>query len=486
MRTWLLALLALLAPTVACGSSERGSGSPGPDATTLMDEPSTTESVPAVTTPATDSQQTFNTVATTTTTTTVVPSVVPSVDLSVFTGLGAGPSLEIVLPQVSTAPGDLPTAWTRVVPGGVAVLVGEPPYQSGEVVVDLPFVVVVDDDGAIRWRRPASSITVAPIETQPTVLWIRDEAPDGTSQITAVDIATGAVVSVDPIVGELASLASSDRAWLLGSTRDDDTILAESKLTVVDLVDGSKTAVGVPPELVGRTFGSVRFEVAAGGGDGGGIAVIARPLDETVPPMVFVDDQWWTTPPVGVAEDTLPVRIDRSSDSLTLVDWRGSVLWSLAGFPMAPREGFQSVIGGKVLLAMRCVAVDEFGCAIDAAGGYLEELVAVDVRTGQVLWSLPGQRAVPIAGPTTAIMTVSAGEFDATTNGYALIDVTTGERVGPPGPVWPDGSFTQECCGGGDFVHVRRDGGVVIATDGDRVRIWYPPELTRPLVTATL
>jgi hypothetical protein len=55
-----------------------------------------------------------------------------------------------------------------------------------------------------------------------------------------------------------------------------------------------------------------------------------------------------------------------------------------------------------------------------------------------------------------------------------MIDTATGAAVGDE-QCWDDPeTFRTGCCGESEFVWVHRDGGVVIATNNDHVRVWYP------------
>jgi hypothetical protein len=88
-----------------------------------------------------------------------------------------------------------------------------------------------------------------------------------------------------------------------------------------------------------------------------------------------------------------------------------------------------------------------------------------------------------------AIMTLDDTGDGVADDGYVLVDLVTGERVdidSESSNTWPVGAFSEECCGGAEFVHVRQDGAIVIATNEDHIRVWYPPEHTFETVSVNL
>jgi outer membrane protein assembly factor BamB len=171
---------------------------------------------------------------------------------------------------------------------------------------------------------------------------------------------------------------------------------------------------------------------------------------------------------------------------LQLLDGAGDLVWAVSEYHGISREGFRWLVADDVVVAMRCAEWDADGaCVWGDDGPPEEEMVGFDIETGAELWTLPGTRSVPVAAGNTAIVTDWDGDTVAS-SGYVLVDLVTGERIGPDGDPWPAEAFAQECCGGDVFVNVQRDGGVVVATNMEHVRVWYPPELTTPTVTVEL
>jgi hypothetical protein len=186
-------------------------------------------------------------------------------------------------------------------------------------------------------------------------------------------------------------------------------------------------------------------------------------------PAVWIDTgDGWTDDAAEIAATLPPILRDTYNDprELQLLDAAGEPIWTVENFGGFGREGFHSAVADSVALATDC------------ADGVSEEcsLLAFDIDTGRRLWSLPGYRSVPVVVGDRAIISDNQSEV-AAAHGYVLIDLRTGEPV-DESSAWPVASFAVECCGGGDYVYVHRDGGVVFAVDGDHVRVWFPPELT--------
>lgn len=70
--------------------------------------------------------------------------------------------------------------------------------------------------------------------------------------------------------------------------------------------------------------------------------------------------------------------------------------------------------------------------------------------------------------------------------GFVLLDNQSG-RVVDESLRWADpGVFRAACCGEGDYVHVRRSGAVVLATNGDHLRVWYPSTMGAKTIAVSL
>jgi len=413
-----------------------------------------------------------------------------------FTTLGAEPALDIVIPEVMTSAGPYGSiAATEVIPGGVLVGVYPPSgWPTASEILSSSSLAAVDDDGSIRWRRcfddefGTRRFAVAAAALEPDVVWVLSNAWDEPLRIVGVDLATGADVAFPARADDLADFMErgfgTSRTLVLGPKVTDGPVGADDSLLLVDTLDGSMTSIPVPPSWVGNEGGWANpIDLDPTGGD----VVIA---DRTPSPgelaAVYVDGRWTEDP--AVRRDVLPAQITESFGEpfeLRLLDGGGAEVWAVPEFRGISREGFRTAIAEDVVVAVRCVEWDADGvCTQDDDGQPVEELVAYDLETGDQLWSTPGARALTAVTGNTALATARAGEFGLTADGYVVLDLTSGEAV--PGTTWPAGTFDEGCCGEGEYVHVHRIGGVVVATDEEHVRVWYPPELTQPTVTVDL
>lgn len=159
-----------------------------------------------------------------------------------FTTPASSPSFDIDLigDQEITEFGE-PIVLPRLVPGGIAVL-----YLPGLVDgarPEQPFLTVIDHDGSVRWRYPARTFAVAPVSTDPGIIWVTTN--DDRSVV--LDLATAQEIEFDTGVAEWA-LVDRDAGYEI--RRDpvwDRTIDSRSRLVVVDLVTAATEFVPYPP-----------------------------------------------------------------------------------------------------------------------------------------------------------------------------------------------------------------------------------------------
>lgn len=414
-----------------------------------------------------------------------------------FTTLGAAPSLDLVMPDVVTSAGPYPSIATASrIPGGV--LVGVYPTDYWPTVEEILYsssLVAVNDDGSIRWRRcfdddfETRRFSVAPAELEPDVAWVFGTAWDEPLRIVGVDLATGADVDFPVPLADLAEFGErgygSSRFVVLGPRSGSGLVFDGDRLVVVDTLDGSTTDVPVPPSWIANEGGWL-YLLDADPADGEVVIADRSPLPGESAAL-FVDGSWTQDP--ALQRELLPMRVTETFGEpfeLRLFDGAGDLVWSVPDFHSVGREGFHWVVADDVVVAMRC---PEWGT--DGYCGWVgdeppkEEMVGFDVDTGEALWTKDGSYAVPVLAGNTAIVTEWSDDTIAS-SGYVLLDLRTGERIGPDGDPWPEGSFVEECCGGYVYVHTELDGGVVIVTNEEHVRVWYPPELTRPTLTVDL
>ncbi len=406
--------------------------------------------------------------------------------LGTFTTLGAMPTLDLLLPVVRTPAGPAGSnAATSVIPGGVLVGVYPPSGWPTSESIASSSLVAVDDDGTVRWRRcfdamEASGFVVAPAELEPTTAWVVTSAWDQPLQILGIDLVSGTDVPFPTDVSGLDQRGSGQRFMVLGERSEVTEIAVGDLLTIVDSLDGTTWDIPYPPTAIGERADSAWFTVLdVSPFDDDFVLVHGFPMPGEVR-SVFVDGSWTENP--ETFSDVLPLTATEFGEpfELQLRDGAGDLVWAVSDFHSVGREGFHWAVADDVVIAMRCTEWDTEGfCDWTTDGPPVEELVGFDITTGQELWTLPGYRAIPILDGNLAIMTLDGdGVAD---NGYMLVDLLTGERVDVDSvflDAWPAGAFSEECCGGYEFVHVGHDGAIVVATNEENIRVWYPPELT--------
>jgi hypothetical protein len=397
-----------------------------------------------------------------------------------FVGLGRQPLLDIAIPGVVTSAGPYGSiASTRAIPGGVLVSVLPPNgWPTPDEVLTSSSLIAIDQDGTVRWRRcfvdlEVAVVVVAPAPTQPTSAWVFSRAWNQPLEVVRVDLATGADVAFELDVTDLDVRGAGGRFVVLGVGYDGPTIDAGSTMLVLDVLDGSIETVPYPPEAYGHP-GDAYFTVHDADPEDAAAVIVLGSLWPGDARAARSGGAWTTDP--DVLRAVLPPALSetyREPFELRLLDGAGDLIWAAEEFHGISREGFRWAIGDSVVVAVRCAEWDADGiCSWVGDEPPREEVVAFDLASGDELWSTPGARAFPVVVGDLGIGTVDGG-------GYELVDLRTGARVGGP---WPAGSFDQECCGGDDYVHVERDGGLVVATAQDRVRVWYPESATSATV----
>jgi hypothetical protein len=409
--------------------------------------------------------------------------------LSTFASLGAAPSLDLLLPVVETSVGAAgSSAGTVAIPGGLLVGVYPPSAWPTAEYLASSSLVAVDVDGTVRWRRCFDDVetrlfVVAPAELEPTTAWVITSAWDEPLQILGVDLVTGADVPFPSDVSEVDQRGVGQRFMVLGARREVTEIVAGDVLTIVDLLDGTTWEIPYPPTATGERADSEWFTVHdVSPVDNDFVLVHGYPSPGEVR-SVYVDGSWTENP--ETYRDVLPLTVSETFGEpfeLQLRDGAGDLVWVVSDFHGVGREGFHWAIADDVVIAMRCTEWNTEGyCSWSDDGLPVEELVGFDLETGQELWTLAGNRAIPIIDGNQAILTHDNNDDGVADDGYVLVDLLTGERVDNDSEFsrpWPVGAFAEECCGGDEFVHVGQAGAIVVATNADHVRVWYPAELT--------
>ncbi|TDT17452.1 hypothetical protein BDK89_3062 [Ilumatobacter fluminis] len=392
--------------------------------------------------------------------------------LTQFTTVGAEPTLDLGVPTIETRNGsESPLLSPVVVPGGVALTL----YGQSLDGTDAITVEVVDLDGAVRWRRCLEGVgwprALVPAGRQ---LWLA--AGDGEALLLPFDLSTGADFSPPFSTGDRTIDGILGDRVLVGVPWDAGVIDADSRLGVIDLDGFTATDIPYPDVAIGTPSDRVRYELIEGDG---ALLVAATPIDGSLPETVWTGEAW-SSDPDDLRSLPPTLRIPYGEDSvLELLDGAGDVVWSEPGFHHISREGFASAVSGSVALVMECLTwTDGAGCQwLDENTPPDEQLVAFDLETGERLWSRPGGQAFAALDGNRGIVTADVG--------WELIDLRTGERVDDVAvAAWPqDDIFFNECCGAGDYIWTRLDGGVLFEATGDRLRVWLPPEASTPTIT---
>ena len=388
--------------------------------------------------------------------------------------LGRDPSLVIRLPRFrdrdGAEAGDV-VAGVTPVPGGIVVLVGQDPYDTGALGWQL---VVVGHDGAIRWRRCGTDEYVDVIgagERSARVL-VWTSARDGEPGVRAFDVASG--IDVDASDVDLPAgrpVATGGGFVLLGRTDGTRVDRAVDRLTLLDITDGSSVEVPYPERAEGQEPFRLLWELV-----GAEPAIVQR--DPFGAAVGVHTGGAWTTDPGSIAEvvglSVTEVYGDEPGVAAFAPD--GSRRWFHPTEGALPGEGFHWTVAGDTVLANACREADAAGgCAVG-------ELVALDLATGDVRWSLPGFRSVGVAGERYAI--VSDDPAAAGARPYRMLELSTGAPL--PGQQWPSHAFDTGCCGESDFVVARTARGVVWAVDYDTIRIYHPATVAHPTVIVDL
>lgn len=493
-RRWRRALVGIGALALgACGSDRAAapSSSAAPtstiDVTTTSTQPTTsTEPTTATTTTTTDVAEGFNPPCVESTNDRPPFQFANEVALDTFGPLATEPALRVTLPLGrSTDVPELQAPGVSVerIPGGALLAVVASSYGHFEGGV----LAAVDADGENRWVRcfadRIDGMFVAPAASAPTTALIAFAI----SQDNAVPVSGWRFVSLDDgaVVGELSDLFAAqgvDPTFPISVfplvTSPDSVVFGPSGDTVVDptrdhliLLDLHTSTVEVlpfPEQSAGGELFRQRFQFA----DSGDLVLMGDGLVEPANAVVsaYRGGRWTQAP--AVLRRTYGTRVDFGSEGRGLIgfDALGQQLWRDDNVSDSRLEGFRLAASGPVTVISGCFsspAPDE--CADRGLAG-------VETATGTILWQLPEMRQVAAVGDGFALISqaIAAAYGDGKQGPWMLIDTSTGELVDSTQQWLEPDTFRQECCGGGEFVWVGHDGGVVIAVNGEHVALWYP------------
>ena len=386
--------------------------------------------------------------------------------LDIFGPLGAVPGLDITMPQYRSPEQESAatvTAGVGRVDGGVVVLARPSEGQQTDAFV----VSVVDDDGSIRWRRcmdgaQASSLLAATGGNE-VLMSIYTSTSPGIDRWQAIDLQTGADVDAPPIPTDLAMVTQEGR-FVLFTFSDERVPTPDDDMVVLDLVTGDLQSIPYPETADAQAF-QQQYELVDTG-NGGFTILQSLASERSVVRNVYADGAWRSDDASILAAAGITAFATFDDRGWEGRNGLGDVVWSRPDLLDIRQEGFLSDESGSVTVINGCLEQGEGGCVRGS-------LFGIETATGETLWERSGLRGVAAVGDGFAIIVNDDGD------GWEMIDTLTGELVDDSQQWAGIEPFEQQCCGGGDFVWVGRQGGVVFAVNEGHVRVWYPKERSR-------
>jgi hypothetical protein len=410
--------------------------------------------------------------------------------LDQFGPLGSAPALDIMV----TWP-DLLREGTDVVrvPGGVAVV-----RQARWPDEPMWALTVVNDEGTIRWRRCSSGMEVLGMFPTAQFLVLTEYDPTLTTAGPTAggkmfDLSTGADAGTLELPTGMPGFSSgSDRFRLFGVGQPHDEQgqpqpgAADAVLTVLDTDTMATTEIPYPPAFyTGEQYADwIQLIETA---DSGGGWLLKQYSSENYPVVssVFVDGTW--SEDAAIIRSVVPVTAYAAygmGSAWNGLDPLGAVIWTVPDRVAFWAEGPLSFEDGNVELLMVCDRYDptENGgseCVSPA-------LLGVDRDSGTTLWELPGHREVAAVGDGYALV---SDAYDPS-NGvppttWMVVDTTTGEPV--DAQTWSYATFeTNPYSMEDEGMWIRRTGGVVLAVNGQHIRVWTPASSSTGTVNVSL
>lgn len=400
-----------------------------------------------------------------------------------FGPLGAEPGLRIALPIQAGA--TAATTSIERVPGGVLVVA-----RVSDATRNGAVVALVGHDGAVKWRRCLLGYVSLLAGSNSSVKLHID--PDGAEEARweGLDVATG---QLGETVGYGWPIARTDQ-FALFEVQPGASIGPESRLVRVDLFSDHTVELPYPPETFGQ--GVAIFRLVDTNVEGGAVPVL---VVNRAPVSAYVDGEWGALDPAR--HPALEFVVARLSGEVNATfDWAtgsrlsarnglGEVVWERPDLWSHGTEGFASVgpvgSGDGVVLVRACLeppATER--CAYEAT-----QLMAVSAADGHTLWQTGAPQSVVLASGDFAVVTVAGSEPPS----FELIDVNTGVRVAGS-PTWDPAAFSSECCGGGDYFRVGREGALAWTLAADYwsaepdpyIDVWYPAGATAATIDVDL
>ena len=412
-----------------------------------------------------------------------------------FGPLGAEPGLDIRLPEQRvggmTSPG---TTSVNRVPGRLLITARLWLGSAQEAAI----VALVAHDGTIVWRRciVADAFPIVGGGSDRALLVIDrlgDDEPLG--HLETLDLTTGELTDPPAALAGGSFPSGGVGRYLLfqRSFTPDDRISESSRFVVFDSVTFESELLPYPGGAVGEVGAPLDLYLVDG-------KVVPALMLNNQPIRVYANGEWG---PFDLARGSVLVALQEQLEGdvgaqfywsddqrLEARNGLGVVVWRRPDLATFIGEGFQITdrIGEgdeAVFLARACIEPPELSCEFDAT-----HLVAVSAIDGHTIWERGANESVALSGDGYAV--VRAGVEPTRT--YEMIDVRTGQRV-LDSPTWDSTAFYSECCGGGDYNWVNRDGALAWTASTSyidagaatsAVRVWYPAGATDRTVVVDL
>lgn len=415
-----------------------------------------------------------------------------------FGPLAADPALTVLLPA-SVGPVDYPAAQRITSPKGTATLI------PGGVLIALnqangdgsSLLAAVNLDGSVRWVRcTAADQVVSPYDI------VGSNAPGATAFVRRRDAShlgtpDPDMVEVNLQTGEfgptLAERVAEANPWLDGASAR--TLVGQSRTHLLLASFGVLSGQDDVLLLVDRTtLIAERLPDAGASTDnrqspsldeaGRPVLTVSTPAGPQV--VAVYDGTVWSADIRSAAAPRVAVGDDPATggSALSFLDGEGGTVWrrdDLAGWR---GEGFSAAVAGDVTIARVCA---------DAPDCSRWDVVGLRTADGGEIWRFVapddgGAWGVGPLGDGFALLQEPMGtavDGSSTGGAWVMVEIATGQVL--DGQRWEDPTtFEAQCCGGGEFVHVRRNGGVLVAVNERRISVWFPDGTRLAPATATL
>jgi len=402
--------------------------------------------------------------------------------LAHFGPMGAAPTLDIT---VDTSAILEPYTDVTRVPGGTAILFQSQWPQTTSFAWS---VIVVNDDGTLRWRRCGSDAPVYSVlgAAHSVIVSGQDQS------LRLLDVSTGEDAGILDIPHELTGLGGGKGHLVFGKSQPrgaDGTPLPgapDDMLRVVDTSTMSIAEIPYPPDYyTGERYGDWIQLVEPPDNPN---AWMLEQYGDQYPLVValFVDGAWTTDP--AAIRNVVPIAATSpygTGGEWSGVDPLGETVWTVPDRVAFWTEGPEWHEDGDVDLLSVCRRYD----ALPDGGSVCvsPSLLGVDGQSGTILWELPGHRQIQAVGDGYALIGDESENFsDGSPPGaWLMIDTATGQSI--EGQAWSYETFETDYYSMEQIDQwVRRDGAAVLAVNGPHLRVWFPATASTPTISVSL